>query len=214
MILNSRERIGRPSKQELHKSQDKTHVNDVMIENLEDNTSGSKPNPQSLKEKDTTGCSETSKTSLVDAFNGPQKMEAGDTFMVPPQNDQSCKKISSTIQVIDHHVENLENKTIRSKPQPREQKDTAGCCKTSLANALNEPQKVVMDDPSMVPSQNGQHCKNTSSTSQVVNHHGKRTSSTKSELHGSASNAKVLLELLTPFNSSIVQHFFFLHLIC
>ncbi|KAM1158544.1 hypothetical protein ACFXTH_031909 [Malus domestica] len=188
MILNSRERIGRPSKQELHKSQDKSPVNDVFIENLEDNTSVSKPNPQSLKENDTTGCS---KTSLVEAFNGPQKMEAGDTFMVPPQNDQSCKKISSTTQVIDHHVENLENKTIRYKPQLRKQKDAAGCCKTSLANALNEPQKVVMDDPSMVPSQNGQHCKNTSSTIQVVNHQGKRTSSTKSELHGSANNAKV-----------------------
>ncbi|KAB2622931.1 hypothetical protein D8674_025113 [Pyrus ussuriensis x Pyrus communis] len=188
IILNSCERIGRPSKQELHESQDKSPVNDVMIENLENNTSVSKPNPQSFKEKDTTGCS---KKSLVDAFNGPQKMEAGDTFMVPPQNDQSCKKISSTTQVIDHHVENLENKTIRYKPQPRKQKDTAGCCKTSLANSLNEPQKVVMDDPSMVPSQNGQHCKNTSSAIQVVNHQGKRTSSTKSELHGSASNAKV-----------------------
>ncbi|CAL2228950.1 unnamed protein product [Prunus armeniaca] len=69
-------------------------------------------------------------------------MEVDDSSMVPLQNEQSCKKISSTIQVVKHHIENLEKDTPGSKPQSREQKDTTGCCKTSLADAFNGPQKI------------------------------------------------------------------------
>ncbi|XP_021817926.1 uncharacterized protein LOC110760053 isoform X3 [Prunus avium] len=78
----------------------------------------------------------------VENTSGSQKMEVDDSSMVPLQNEQSCKYISSTIQVVKHHVENLEKDTPRSKPQSREQKDTTGCCKTSLADAFNGPQKI------------------------------------------------------------------------
>ncbi|BFG15732.1 hypothetical protein CerSpe_020070 [Prunus speciosa] len=78
----------------------------------------------------------------VENTSGSQKMEVDDSSMVPFQNEQSCKNISSTIPVVKHHVENLEKDTPRSKPQSREQKDTTGCCKTSLADAFNGPQKI------------------------------------------------------------------------
>ncbi|CAB4294040.1 unnamed protein product [Prunus armeniaca] len=136
ITVNSPDRVETPCKLELDKSRDKSHEKGIMIENVE-NTTGS--NPQSWKQKDTSGCC---KTSLADASNGPQKMEVDDSSMVPLQNEQSCKKISSTIQVVKHHIENLEKDTPGSKPQSREQKDTTGCCKTSLADAFNGPQKI------------------------------------------------------------------------
>ncbi|ONI29293.1 hypothetical protein PRUPE_1G191700 [Prunus persica] len=136
ITVNSPDRVETPCKLELDKSRDKSHEKGIMIENVE-NTSGS--NPQSWKQKDTSGCC---KTSLADAFNGPQKMEVDDSSTVPLQNEQSCKNISSTIQVVKYHVENLEKDTPRSEPQSREKKDTTGCCKTSLADAFSGPQKI------------------------------------------------------------------------
>lgn len=181
ITVNSPDRVETPCKLELDKSRDKSHEKGIMIENVE-NTTGS--NPQSWKQKDTSGCC---KTNLADAFNGPQKMEVDDSSMVPLQNERSCKNISSTIQVVKHHIENLEKDTPRSKPQSREQKDTTGCCKTSLADAFNGPQKIEVDDSPMVPSQNREPCKNILSTIQVSN----MTSCNEKGLNCSASNVNV-----------------------
>lgn len=123
----------------------------------------------------------------VENTSGSQKMEVDDSSMVPLQNEQSCKYISSTIQVVKHHVENLEKDTPRSKPQSREQKDTTGCCKTSLADAFNGPQKIEVDDSPMVASQSREPCKNILSTIQVSN----MTSCNENGLNGSASNVNV-----------------------
>ncbi|BBG93598.1 hypothetical protein Prudu_001663, partial [Prunus dulcis] len=82
ITVNSPDRVETPCKLELDKSRDKSHEKGIMIENVE-NTSGS--NPQSWKQKDTSGCC---KTSLADAFNGPQKMEVDDSSMVALQNEQ------------------------------------------------------------------------------------------------------------------------------
>ncbi|KAL6194276.1 hypothetical protein ACLB2K_035360 [Fragaria x ananassa] len=198
-----------PHKSEICKTQEKSHVNGVLIEDIGSNTRC--PEPQSWKQKDITGCC---KIDLAHAFNGSQEMEVKDSSMVASRKEKSCKKISRYIQAVSHqdethscikseipktqgklsHVNHITIKDIgnnisSSTPQSYKKKDTTVYKNTSPTEAFHGPQKLWLDDSPMIPLQNVESCKKSLSTIQV--NQKKKISLIGTELNGSATNNKV-----------------------
>ncbi|XP_050373098.1 uncharacterized protein LOC126790794 isoform X2 [Argentina anserina] len=221
VIMPSPNRTERPCRPESCKIQEKNHVSDVVIEDPGRNTSSGSP---SFKQKDSTGgC----KIDLAHAFNGSQEMELENSSMVALKKNKRSTKVSSPIQFVSHqddthscikneitktkdklsHVKHtttkdLGNNTSSSKPQLYKNEDTTVYKNTRQAEALNGPQNVLMDDSSMVPSQNVESCKKSSSSVQVVNQR-KNISLIGTELNGSVTNNKV--ETVKPTSPSITD---------
>ncbi|XP_061994676.1 uncharacterized protein LOC133712584 isoform X2 [Rosa rugosa] len=200
----SPKRTETPSKPGICKNQEKSHVIDVVIEDLGSNTKNSEP--KSWEQKDSSGCC---KIDLAHAFNGTQEMELEESSMVASKKEKNCKKIPSPVQVVSHQddmhsciesekpktqdklfhvncvrIKDIGNNISSSTPQSYKQKDTTVYKNTSPAEASNGPQKLCMDDSSMVPLQNVESCEKISSTIQVVNQQ-KKITSIRSELNGS-----------------------------
>ena len=78
------------------------------------------------------------------------------------------------------------------------QKDNNGRCMIVLSGSHTEPQNGIVDESSMVPSQNGEKWKKIADTIQADNQQEKMTNCVEGDLNGSPSNVKVKVRSLYP----------------